>query len=279
MGKETQVERAERFDRLHRTGKLLVLPNAWDAAAAKVFVAEGFPAIATTSAGVAMSLGYWDGEKAPFDEIVAATQRIARAVSVPVSADIESGFGATPKDVAYSVARIIEAGAVGVNIEDSRKGERAGLYAPAEQAERLSAAREAAEKVGVNLYINARTDVLARAEQEDASLIHDAITRAERYMEAGASGVFVVGELSKSVIRQLAEAIDAPLNVLAGQVTLPFAELEELGVARVTFGSGPMRAAMGLAVKMAREWKEAGTFATMSDIGMPFADAGKLFAD
>src|SRR5215472_16460213 len=159
MNAAEQVGQAEHFRRLHRGPSLLLLPNAWDALSARIFAAAGFPAIATTSGGVSWALGYADGEAAPWEEVVAATGRIARAVSVPVTADIEAGFGDTPEAVGRSVAAVIGAGAVGINLEDGTPRGPSPIRNIADAAERIRAAREAASAAGVPIVINARTDL------------------------------------------------------------------------------------------------------------------------
>ena len=234
-----QAERAQRFAALH--DELLVIPNAWDAISARILAEAGFPAIATTSSGVAAALGYPDGEGAPLDEVVAATGRIARAVAVPVTADIESGFGATPSDVGETIRRILNAGAVGVNLEDVIYPD-GRLFELDEAAKRVHAARRAADAEGVPLYLNARTDVFLLRIGEPSGRSAEALRRAHAFLDAGASGIFIPGVVDAPTVGALASQIPAPLNILAMPGIPSRADLRALGVRRVSLGSSLMRA-------------------------------------
>jgi 2-methylisocitrate lyase-like PEP mutase family enzyme len=238
-------DKAARFRSLHTTPALR-LPNCWDAASAAVIAAAGAPAVATTSAGVAWSLGRPDGDALDRDAAVDAIARIVRVVSVPVTADIESGFGATPKDVAETLAMVAEAGAVGVNIEDTTAEAPDTLRAVEDQAERLAAAREGA---GRDLFINARIDMYLGGIGEEADRFDATVARAEAYALAGADGIFVPGVSDPAVIAALVKAIRLPLNVMAGPGALAPSELERLGVARISLGPGLAMAAYELARK------------------------------
>ncbi|HTJ38965.1 MAG TPA: isocitrate lyase/phosphoenolpyruvate mutase family protein [Dactylosporangium sp.] len=253
--------RAARFRALHSASAPLVLVNAWDAASARVVAAAGAPAIATTSAGVAWTLGAPDGDALTRDAALEHLARIVRAVpaELPVTADIESGFGETPAEVATTIRGVLEAGAVGINLEDTERGATAGLRAVAGQQERIAAARGAADDAGVELYINARVDTYFRGAPEET------VARAEAYLAAGATGIFVPGVADADTIAALAKAIPAPLNVLAQDGTPPVAELAALGVARVSLGSWVAEAAYALARRAAREAYTAGTYTTLAD--------------
>ena len=234
--------RAEELRRLHR-GPILVLPNVWDAGSALLVAALlGCRALATTSSGVAASLGYPDGERIPAAEMLAAVARIAQAVELPVTADLEAGYG----DPAATARAAVEAGIAGLNLED-----KAGP--PEAHVERIRAVRA---EVGEALVVNARTDVFL----ERTGGVDDAVERANAYLAAGADCTFPIGVSDRDTIAELAKRIDGPVNVLAGVGTPPIAELEALGVARVTFGSGLTRAAYGAAVRGAREAFEDGTY-------------------
>jgi 2-methylisocitrate lyase-like PEP mutase family enzyme len=235
-------DKAARFRSLHTTPALR-LPNCWDAASAAVIAAAGAPAIATTSAGVAWSLGRPDGDALDRESAIDAIVRIVRAVDVPVSADIESGFGATAKDVAETLAAVAGAGAVGVNIEDSTVETPGTLRSVADQTERLAAAREGA---GTDLFINARTDMYLAGIGEEADRFDATVARAEAYAEAGADGIFVPGVTDAATIAALVKAIRLPLNVLVGPGAPAPSELERLGVARISLGSSVASAAYGL---------------------------------
>jgi len=222
-------ERADLLRRLHQR-RPLVLPNAWDAASARTFADAGFPAVATSSAAVAATLGYDDHEAAPVDDVLAAIARTTRAVDVPVTADFESGFGLTPTEI---VERLLDAGAAGCNLEDTDHA--TGDQRPVEvQVERLGAVAEAAAG---RLVLNARVDTYLRGEPDDEA----AITRARAYLAAGADCAYPIGYLDEATVGRLTAAVDGPLNVLAWKDAPPVARLGELGVARVTFGGGLFR--------------------------------------
>jgi 2-methylisocitrate lyase-like PEP mutase family enzyme len=269
---EAQRERAARFLALHQGPGILLLCNAWDAASARVVETAGFPAIATTSAGVANSLGFSDGEAAPFAEVVAAVRRIVAVVRVPVSADIEAGFGQTPEETARSCRAIVEAGAIGVNLEDGPAGQDR-LSPISLQRERIRAAKEAA----ADLVVNARTDVYLDAIGEPETRFEEAVRRSNAFREAGADCLFVPGVADEETIGRLVQAINGPVNILAGPGSPPIATLARLGVARVSLGSGPMRATLGLLRRVARELIESGTYATMASDAIPYDEANEFF--
>src|ERR1700688_296708 len=189
---DAQSERAARFRTLHGGPEILLLCNVWDAASARVVEEAGFPAVATTSAGIAWSLGYADGEQAPFEEVVAAVRRVVDAVSVPVSADIETGFGESPEESAKSCLSILEAGAVGVNLEDGIDG-RDGLVPLALQCEKIRAAKEAAAAAGLDLFVNARTDGFLDQIGDPGTRFEEAVRRCNAFRSAGADCLFVPG--------------------------------------------------------------------------------------
>jgi 2-methylisocitrate lyase-like PEP mutase family enzyme len=231
----------------------LVLVNAWDAASARLIEAAGALAIATTSAGVAWSLGRPDGDALTRDDAVAAVRRIVEAVSVPVSADIEGGYADPSGGVARTIDAILDAGAVGVNIED-------GSLTPAEFAARVADARRTADRAGAALFINARTDVFLRGVGGPDALVAEAIERGHRYVDAGADGVFVPGVTDEVSIAALASRLPAPLNVMVGAGSPSAAALGRLGVARVSLGSSVAQVAYAWARRAAQEAFGAGTF-------------------
>jgi 2-methylisocitrate lyase-like PEP mutase family enzyme len=275
MDKNLQREKAEAFRRMHDRKRILVLPNAWDAASARVFEAVGFKAVATTSAGVAYALGYPDGEIVPLDMMVAAVGRIARCVNVPVTADMESGFARNTRDLAKTVQMIIEAGAVGMNLEDTIHGAQRELYDLPVAVERVRAARDAADSAGVPLVINARTDVFLLGIGEKAGRYEHAIGRANAYREAGADCLFVPGVRDAETIAALVRGIKGPINILAGPGTPPAPELERMGVARVSVGSGPTHAAMTLTRKIGEELMSKGTYEFLDGV-ITYPDANAL---
>ncbi|MBO0685721.1 MAG: isocitrate lyase/phosphoenolpyruvate mutase family protein [Candidatus Dormibacteraeota bacterium] len=236
----TPAERADRLRALHHAGEPLVLPNAWDAASARAFAGLGFPALATTSAGVAQALGFEDGERAPADEMLSAAARIAAAVEVPVSFDMEAGYGLPAAELAE---RLLAAGAAGLNLEDSDHA-RGGLVEAEAQASRIAAVKGAGRSAGADLVLNARVDVYVRQVGEPEGRLDEALRRAHLYFEAGADCVYPLllqeeGELGAFVARA-----GGPVNVLLRPGAPPLARLAELGVARVTFASGLLRVAL-----------------------------------
>jgi len=253
-----QQQRAARFQALHTATDPLVLVNAWDAASARIIAATGARAIATTSAGVAWTLGVNDGDALSRDAALAHLARVVQAVpgDIPVTADIESGFGATPDEVAVTIRGVLDAGAVGINLEDTVRDGATTLRAVGEQQERIAAARQ----VSAELYINARVDVFFHA----GGTVELAVERATAYLQAGASGVFVPGVADPAVIAALAAAIPAPLNVLAQPGTPSVDELAGLGVARVSLGSWVAEAAYAVARRAAEEVQSKGTYTALA---------------
>jgi 2-methylisocitrate lyase-like PEP mutase family enzyme len=270
-----QKIRAEKLRELHRGQKILGLCNAWDAASARIFEQAGFPAIATTSAGIANSLGYADGEFIPREMMIEAVRRIAAVVSVPVTADVEGGYGPSAEDAAQTARAVIQAGAVGMNFEDAFRETQ--LTDPSLQAERIKAIRESASAAGVPLVLNARTDVYFSQQGEPSSWFGEAVRRANTYLEAGADCVFIPGVTNADVIGKLVREVHGPLNVLAVPGSPSFAELQRLGVRRVSLGSAPMRATLGLARRIAREILDSGTFATIAEHAISYQEANALF--
>jgi 2-methylisocitrate lyase-like PEP mutase family enzyme len=250
-----QQSRARTFRALH-TGDVLVLPNAWDAASARVIEHAGAAAIATTSAGVSWSGGVPDGQRLDLDAAMAALHRIGDAVRVPVTADIEGGYAEDAPRLADAVRRTVAAGAVGINIEDARHDD-ATLRGTQEQADRIRTVRRAALSTGIDLFVNARTDTfLVGADDALAESLH----RARAYLDAGADGIFVPGVTDPDTIAALVRGIAAPLNVMAGPGAPPVAALAALGVARVSVGMGIAQAAYALAGNAARELLDSGTY-------------------
>lgn len=255
-----QKTKAMRLRELHHGPDILVLPNAWDVASARVVEQAGFPAIATTSSGVAAALGYPDGQRIKRDEMIDAVRRIAEAVSCPVTADMESGFGDGIDEVLQTMRAVIEAGAVGVNFEDSTKKGKRKLLDIDYQVTLLKEIRALGDALDVPLVINARTDVYLLPGGAAESKVEQAAQRANAYFGAGADCFFPIGASDANTIAVLTRAISGPINVLAGPKTPSIAELARLGVARVSFGSGPMRAALGYLRAVAQELHDEGTY-------------------
>jgi 2-methylisocitrate lyase-like PEP mutase family enzyme len=257
---------------------LLLLPNAWDALSARIFAAAGFAAIATTSGGVSWALGHADGEAAPWDEVVSATRRIVRSVAVPVTADIEAGFGDTPEAVGKSVRDIIDAGAVGVNLEDGTSGGAAAVRTLADAAERIRAAREAARAAGVPIVINARTDLYLRNVGDPATRFDETVERGKAYLAAGADCVYPITLRDPDTMGRLVKALAAPVNVNVRAGSPSVAELERLGVARASTASQIALMAAATMRDVAERLKATGSFDALNP-AMTQADAQRLFAD
>jgi 2-methylisocitrate lyase-like PEP mutase family enzyme len=272
-----QGRKAEELRKLHGGPRVLVLPNAWDVASARVLEELGYPAIATTSAGVAFALGYPDGQRVTRDQMLEVVARIARAVRVPVTADMEAGYGITPKDMAETAKAIVAAGAVGLNLEDVTGDTESSLVETSLQAEKIRAMRETSASLGVSLVINGRTDVYHLTPiGPEATRFERTVERLRAYRAAGADCVFVPGLVDRALIEKLVKAVDAPLNILvtAGCPSIP--ELQKLGVARASIGSGVMRAALGLVRRIGKELLETGTYSTVFEGAIPFAEVNAL---
>jgi len=281
MGKISgQNEKAISFLAQHHSPEIFVLPNAWDAASAMIFVQEGFRAIGTTSAGIAASLGYADGERMTLAENLEVSKRIINQTNLPVSVDFETGYADDADGVARGALALIQAGAVGLNIEDSPKDSQTALSEISHQQDRIRAIRETAEKAGVHMVINARTDAYLLGDTTTNCLC-ESIKRGNAYVEAGADCVFVpdADNLDSSDIRCLAAEIDAPLNIIAGASMPDLAKLQELGVSRVSLGPRPMRATLGLLREIAREIRSQGSFELMSDDSISYSEVNSWFSD
>ncbi len=275
----TLKEKAETFRALHTGGRILVLANAWDVASARIVEAAGAPAIATTSAGVANALGYPDGQRIPREVMIEAIRRIAGAVSVPVSADVEAGYGPVPEDAAETARLVLDAGAVGINLEDGTGDPANPLFPIEEQVTRVRAVRQAADAQGVPLFINARTDVFLGAVAPSETRFDEAVGRWNAYREAGADCLFVPAVTDAKTIAKLVKAINGPLNVLAGPGTPPVAELEKLGVGRVSTGSALMRACYAKARGVARDIFSNGSWESLLESTISYQEMNELLTE
>ncbi len=260
------------FRSLHQGPGVLLLPNAWDAGSARLIESLGAKAIATTSAGLAWSRGYSDDNILPEEQLVSATREIARVIRVPLSVDMEGGYSEDPRSVAELAARLIDAGAVGINIEDGR-GSKEMLCA------KIEAIRDRAERSGVDLFINARTDVYLRGIASGDAAIEETIARAARYRAAGGDGVFVPGLPDGAAISAIAAAIKpAPLNIMAVPGLPSIDALQKLGVRRLSAGSAIAQAALGLTSRLATNFL-AGAMGTLFNEVAAYSTMNKLFAD
>lgn len=273
----TQLERAHHFASLHRASSPLVLVNAWDAMSARVVASVGAPAVATSSAAMAWALGHRDGEGAAIDGLTDVLGRIVEASVVPVSVDIEAGYGTSPAAVASTVRKVVTAGAVGINLEDRvlPAGARGELHNLVDQQVRIRAARAAAEAMGVPLFINARTDVYLEEIGDPATRLEQVRERAAAYLAAGADCIFVPGPREAGLLADLCDAVAGPLNILAVPGTPPVAELAKIGVARVSLGSWPARSVLGLLQRAAQSVYATG-FYTQLDGALSYATSQSL---
>jgi 2-methylisocitrate lyase-like PEP mutase family enzyme len=257
------LRRADILRGLHRP--TLVIGNAWDVASARIFERAGCAAIGSTSAGVAFALGYPDGQRVSRKEMLEVVARIARAVKVPVTADVEAGYD----DPVMTAREVWSAGAVGMNLEDTAGSDELIDLAPI-----LKSIRSAVPK----MVINARTDIFWNQIGDSATRFSRAVERLNQYRAAGADCLFAPGVRDRETIAKLVKAVDGPLNILATAGSPPIAEMKAMGVARVSVGSGPMRATLGLCDRIARELHDQGTYNAMLDGAIPYADVNQLLS-
>jgi len=266
----TVLEKANTLRGLHQGPRLLVLANVWDCASARIVAKAGFPALATSSAAVAAIYGYPDGQRISRDEMIEMVGRIARCVSIPVSADVEAGYGESNDDAAKTAKAVLGCGAVGINLEDTASN---GRLLPVEaQVARIRAARSAAQP----LVINARTDVFGVDEVPAAEKMAEATRRANAYLAAGADCAFVPWVVDPERISTLVRDIKGPVNMLISPKSPPLPELERLGVRRASVGSGMARAAYGLAATIVRELQDSGTYRSLGQGAIPYAEMQQL---
>ena len=261
---DDQRKRADALRALHSGPEALVLVNVWDAGSARIVEDLGFPAVATTSAGIAFSKGLPDGQKISPERMMAAVAEIAQVVNVPVTADAEAGYGDGPEHAAETARSVIMAGAVGMNFEDATGCPEQPLADLEIQVERIRAIRECAAEMRVPLVLNARTDVYLLQVGDPAKRYDETVKRLRAYRDAGADCVFVPGILDRKAIGRLVSDLGCPLNILAVPGSASIGELTALGVKRVSLGSGPMRAALGMLRRLGQEVRAEGTYSNMS---------------
>jgi 2-methylisocitrate lyase-like PEP mutase family enzyme len=266
-----QTHKAELLRKLHAGPEVLVVPNAWDAISARVIEADGFPVIATTSLGMAAVLGYLDGQQIPREEMLFLVRRIAQTVEVPVTADLEAGYG----DAAQTARDLIASGAVGLNLEDRADGEMMPLAAALEA---IRAVRAVGEAQGVPLVINARTDIFLAKHGEEATRFDRVVERLNAFHDAGADCLFAPGIADAETIGRLAAAVTGPLNILASPASPSIPEMKKLGVRRVSFGSGPSRIALGGLQRFLRVLRSEGTFAALANEAPGYQEVQKLLS-
>jgi len=277
MSSRGQKEKAEQFRQFHHEAPMLVLPNVWDAASARIVEQAGGRAIATTSSGVAAALGYRDGQQISRDMLIEALARITRTVDCPVTADIEAGYGNTVEEVLQTVKKVIGTGVVGINIEDSLPHQEKALVDIPYQVERIKALRQLANSMGVPFVINARVDVFLLAAGEPESRFEQAIQRADAYLQAGADCIYPIGMLDRDLIANLVKAINGPINILGGPPAPTLPELAQLGVARVSLAGGLMRSVLGHLRAIAQELLEHGTYTSMKTEALSGSEFRSLF--
>ncbi|HET8898161.1 MAG TPA: isocitrate lyase/phosphoenolpyruvate mutase family protein [Rhodanobacteraceae bacterium] len=272
----SQADKAESLRALHHGATPLLLPNAWDAGSAALFARRNFTAIATTSGGMGWSLGYADGEQAPLDEILAGIRRIARVIGdLPLTVDFESGYGSTPAAVAEHVRAVIDAGAVGINLEDSLPG-HGPLRSLSESAARIAAAREAASACGVPIVINARMDCWMQAGDERGRF-DAACARGRAYLAAGADCLFPIGLTDTATLGRLVRELKAPISVAAGPAMPDRDALAALGIARISTATRFATLALDALDRAAAEWLAHGLGDSLAAT-FSYADAQALFA-
>jgi 2-methylisocitrate lyase-like PEP mutase family enzyme len=276
MDKATQAQKAALLKRLHHGSRILVLANAWDVISARIVEEIGFPAIATTSAGVAATLGYPDGQRVSCEEMLNVVGRIARAVQVPVTADMEAGYGSTPADMAETARALIDAGAVGLNLEDMTGDGESSQVELGLQLEKISAIREASAALKVPLVINARTDIYMTPIGPAETRFERTVERLRAYAGAGTDCVFAPAVKDPETIEKLVKAVGAPLNILLTPGAPNLNELERLGVARASIGSGLMRTTLGTARSVAKAMFERRDSEAMFLEAVPYAEVNRL---
>jgi len=276
MDMRKQAEKAEKFRKLHHGPRMLLLPNAWDVASARILEECGHPAIATSSAAVAYSLGYADGQRISRGEMLEVAGRIAGAANIPVTADLEAGYGTTAKDMADTVKSAIAEGIIGMNLEDVTGDDESSLVDLPLQVEKIRAIREAASSAGVPFVLNARTDIYLMSIGPEATRFERTVERLRAYREAGADCLFAPGVYDLETIQKLVQAVKAPLNILANPACPPIPEMEKAGVARMSAGSGIMRAAMGLVQRIGKEMLESRSCEMMFVGATPFIDLKRM---
>jgi 2-methylisocitrate lyase-like PEP mutase family enzyme len=272
-----QREKAALLRDLHHRDEPLVFANVWDAASARIVESLGFPAVATSSGGVAFAQGYPDGQRITRAVMLERVAVIVSAVALPVTADLEGGYGPTVDDAIATARGAIEAGAVGLNFEDAAHGADAPLIDMRVQAERIQAIRRTGESLGIPLVINARTDVYHGNAATPESKLREALERAKAYAAAGADCIFVPFVTDAETIGKLAAGIELPLNILAGAQTPDVAGLARLGVKRISTGSGPAAYALAMFRKAALEVRDGGSFGFAAE-RMSSPELNALFA-
>jgi 2-methylisocitrate lyase-like PEP mutase family enzyme len=278
METKVQAEKAEKLRKLHHGPRILALPNAWDVVSARILEELGHPAVATSSAAVAFSLGYPDGQRISRREMLDAVARITRAVGVPVTADLESGYGKTPEEIADFTKAMVASGAVGLNFEDVTGDDESTHVELGLQVQKIRAIRGTAAALGVPVVINARTDIYLMPIGPETTRFERTVERLHAYREAGADCLFVPGLCDRETIAKLVKALGVPINILASQGCPSLDDLEKMGVARVSAGSSAMRAAMGAFQRVAKDWLAHESYDSLHQVTVPYAELNQMMA-
>ncbi len=270
-----QRAKAEAFQELHKSKQIFVLPNCWDVPSARLFEDAGFPAVATSSAALMVSLGYPDGQIIPKRLLISTIERIAKILSVPLSADIVAGFGSTPKQVETTVKSVIKAGAIGVNIEDFEHTSKK-LFPVDTQVKKLRAVKKLASSMKIPFVLNGRTDAFRFAEGDDEARVKEAIRRATGYRDAGADCVYPMGLVDAGMIKTFVDALNHPVNVMVRKGLPNVQELDRLGVRRLSFGPAASYAAFGFLKRACLEVQEKGTLSSLTEGAISFDELNSL---
>ncbi|WP_085520929.1 isocitrate lyase/PEP mutase family protein [Tuberibacillus sp. Marseille-P3662] len=277
MNPKDQLQKTKHFHQLHQPGSTFVLPNAWDVISAKIFEESGFEAIGTTSAGIATSLGFKDGQNIPSEKMTEVIKTIADAVNVPVSADIEAGYGESAENVAKAAKKVLEAGAVGINLEDGTGNLEHPLYDLSLQKEKITAIKEFSDTTeGSSLFINARTDTYWLNIDDPSTRFQKTVERVKAFEEAGADCIFVPGLHDREIIQKLRKETNCPINLLVDPDMPNLSELSNLGIERVSCGSSPFRATVTLLKTISEEIKNQQTFHHMQGDVLSYRKVAKL---
>lgn len=255
MIREKQLEKSEKLRKLHHKDKIFLMPYAWNGGSARIFEKEGFEAVCTTSAGIAYSMGYSDGEVISFEDVIRVTKEMVSVVDIPVSVDIELGYGDTLVEIKENVRRLVLAGAVGVNIEDGYAKETPSIEDLETQLEKIKTLRELREEMNIPFFINARTCVYWLEIGDSDFRLEEAIKRGNLFLKAGGDCVFIPGKIDIKTARILVEKIDGPVNLIVNPVTDNIDELEKAGVRRLCMGSGSVRCAFEKVQETAKEFR------------------------
>jgi 2-methylisocitrate lyase-like PEP mutase family enzyme len=278
MNIKAQAEKAEKLRKLHHGPRILALPNAWDVVSARILEELGYPAIATSSAAVAFSLGYPDGQRISRGEMLEVVARIARAVEVPVTADMESGYGKTPEEIVETTKQLVASGAVGLNFEDITGDDESSHVELGLQVKKIRTIRDTSAVLGVPLVINARTDVYLMPIGPESTRFERTVDRLRAYREAGADCLFAPGICDREIIAKLVKALGAPLNILVSQNCPSLDDLEKMGVARASAGSSAMRATMGAFQRVAKDWLANGSYDSLQQVTIPYPELNSMMA-